>query len=225
MPALQTNAPDNEDRPRRPMAHTSHIHNTMTTEQTASQLRLAADILETGHPWEYSTDHFHWKLSTGKCPMFAIRSQWEIRLALATPPDSRPLHNPDNLTAEQVGAGWRLPLKVELDGRFARSNAMVWDEGSWFDNVKGDDASRTYRVPLSTPWPDPKTQVPLGPEDVPRADSAICSECNWTNTSLLNLGEPGKPRWICPGCCKRAFQKIDMFRSTLDAWEPCHKPG
>jgi hypothetical protein len=71
---------------------------------------------------------------------------------------------------------------------------------------------------------EPKT-VDLGPEDVPRADSVTCSECNWTNVSLLNLGDLGKPRWICHGCCKRAFQKIDTLQSLVGAWEPCHKPG
>ena len=39
--------------------------------------------------------------------------------------------------------------------------------------------------------------------------SAICSECKWTNTSLINLGIPGEPRWVCLGCCKRLIDGRD----------------
>jgi hypothetical protein len=35
----------------------------------------------------------------------------------------------------------------------------------------------------------------------------VCSECNWTNVGLINLGDPLKPRWVCQGCCKRAIEK------------------
>ena len=36
-----------------------------------------------------------------------------------------------------------------------------------------------------------------------------CSLCNWTNVSLINLGEPNKPRMVCQGCCKRAVEAMD----------------
>lgn len=36
-----------------------------------------------------------------------------------------------------------------------------------------------------------------------------CSICNWTNVSLINLGEPNKPRMVCQGCCKRAVEAMD----------------
>lgn len=36
-----------------------------------------------------------------------------------------------------------------------------------------------------------------------------CSICNWTNVSLINLGEPNKPRMVCQGCCKRAVDTMD----------------
>ena len=35
-----------------------------------------------------------------------------------------------------------------------------------------------------------------------------CSICNWTNVSLINLGEPNKPRMVCQGCCKRALETM-----------------
>ncbi len=45
-----------------------------------------------------------------------------------------------------------------------------------------------------------------------------CSKCNWTNVGLLNLGEPGKPRWVCLGCCKRAIETLDAAKSLAKRW-------
>ena len=44
---------------------------------------------------------------------------------------------------------------------------------------------------------------------------SACSECNWTNVSLINLGEYGKPRWVCQGCCKRAIDTLDGIKALL----------
>ena len=129
----------------------------------ASQLRLAADIYETGHPFEtaprqgglwclpmkHERDVMRWPLD-----------KWEIRLVLATPPDSRPLHNPENLTAEQVGAGWRLTLKGEMVPKSGK--AQWWTGMEW---VKSDGGyvptGNPCRLPLSTPWPEAEKPDPL----------------------------------------------------------------
>ena len=42
-------------------------------------------------------------------------------------------------------------------------------------------------------------------------NETICSECHWTNVSLLNYGNPGEPRWICHGCCKRLIDDGDTL--------------
>lgn len=44
--------------------------------------------------------------------------------------------------------------------------------------------------------------------------SATCCLCNWTNVSLLNLGEPGAPRWVCHGCCKRMLDALQTIADT-----------
>jgi NTP pyrophosphatase (non-canonical NTP hydrolase) len=31
-----------------------------------------------------------------------------------------------------------------------------------------------------------------------------CGVCDWTNVGLLNVGDPGRPMWMCHGCIKRA---------------------
>ena len=43
----------------------------------------------------------------------------------------------------------------------------------------------------------------------------LCSVCNWTNVGCINLGEFGKPRWVCQGCCKRALEERDQLRIDL----------
>ncbi len=48
-----------------------------------------------------------------------------------------------------------------------------------------------------------------------RSAHVTCSECNWTNVSLINLGEPGKPRWVCHGCCKRTLEALDSVHAAL----------
>lgn len=59
------------------------------------------------------------------------------------------------------------------------------------------------------------TNINSNPPATPSYGSEICSECHWTNGSLINLGESGKPRWVCPGCCKLAIEKLDVFRAVL----------
>ena len=45
--------------------------------------------------------------------------------------------------------------------------------------------------------------------------STVCGECNWCNGELWNLGEFGKPRWVCQGCAKRAIEKKDRLMEDL----------
>lgn len=75
-----------------------------------------------------------------------------------------------------------------------------------------------------------KTALDLLPE--PRSQNVTtCAVCNWTNVSLLNLGEPGDLRWVCPGCCKRAFDQVkppvlDLLAKTqLSILRPISEAG
>jgi hypothetical protein len=124
----------------------------MNTEQTAQQFELAAQLIRTGHPWKSypqapDTDIYS-----------ALRDGFEIRPVLATPPDNRPIHNPDNLTAEQVGVGYRL-LCAE-DG-VPSGKVDTWMFGGWCSAYAVDkqhlhECDKTYRLPLSVPWPEAK---------------------------------------------------------------------
>lgn len=128
----------------------------MTTEQTAQQFELAAKILRTGHPWEWQASDGEWVKPTIRTELHHVISDGlAIRLALATPPDGRPLHNPNNLTTEQVGAGYRLAV----EGDKLDTSCHYWsDDKSWkFCHACSHLGSHeTYRLPLSVPWPEPQ---------------------------------------------------------------------
>ena len=152
----------------------------MTTEQTAQQLELAAQILRTGHPFEVRHDASdRWHASLGVNPAQAVLQNWCLRPVLATPPDNRLLHNPDNLTAEQVGVGYRLAVNGEC---VQPDNGEIWMLGEWEKlGTPMIPNAATFRLPLSVPWPEPvdpyaETQmktVSLGPEDVRCGDEIM----------------------------------------------------
>jgi len=133
----------------------------MTTEQTAQQLELAAQILRTGHPFEVRHDASdRWHASLDVNPAQAVLQDWHLRPTLATPPDNRPLHNPDNLTAEAVGVGYRLTV----EGEPPHEDAKVWLSyyGKWCDRETTGPYIKhhAYRLPISVPWPEPAFQLP-----------------------------------------------------------------
>lgn len=136
----------------------------MNKTQTANKLRLAAELIETGHPFEFKTED-GWVRAITSTAEHAICQRHLIRPILVAPPDNRPLHNPDGLSAEQVGVGYRLVIK----GETPTPGAQIWmgddyANGAWEKrDVETDTyyACTTYRLPLSVPWPEAK------PEPIP----------------------------------------------------------
>lgn len=120
----------------------------MTKEQTAQQLKLAAQILRTGHPWEYR--HIAGSRYKYNTPIEVVADGNFLSPLLATPPDNRPLHNPDNLTAEQVGVGYRLALP----GESAASPHDFWDGNTWKKaKLELRESRKVNRsIPLTGKW-------------------------------------------------------------------------
>jgi len=75
-----------------------------------------------------------------------------------------------------------------------------------------------YRMPDEREHPI--TQSGCSNQLPPSPVAYVCSECNWTNVSILNLGEFNKPRWVCHGCCKRAIETRDESLSKLREARP-----
>lgn len=175
----------------------------MKNEQLAAQLRLASSILETGHPWEFrraGDDEVEWRrAATGSIGeiLDMFTDGYEIRLALATPGDGRKLHNPDNLTAEQVGAGWRLLLEQEFQDKLHHSVVEFWNEESkkWknrpypqFDYT--GCSKQTYRLPLSTPWPEAKVDAYAELKAAHKAGKVIQRRYDADSTRWWDINEP-----------------------------------
>lgn len=146
----------------------------MDKTQQAAQLRLAADILETGHPWKWQTSDGEWVKPTIRTELSHVISDGliiRLALALATPPDGRTLHNPGNLTAEQVGVGYRLFCKGENNGQHA-NQAEMWI-GKWVQAFDAKGQITTYRVPLSVPWPEAEKPDPYAELKAARAAGKV----------------------------------------------------
>jgi hypothetical protein len=61
-------------------------------------------------------------------------------------------HNPQNVTQEQLGEGYRFLVPWEVDGRYG-NKVTWWTGGRWKGGADGDALGVTYRVPASTPIP------------------------------------------------------------------------
>lgn len=153
------------------------------------------------------------------------------------PPEGESWHNPDNLTPEQVGEGYRLLLESEIIERrkpiafIDRWLNKEWNGASWWGSVK----SRTYRAPLSTPFhwdkpkePEPPKMIPLSPEDIVPG-SAIRAKTNplrWRLIASISTG-PHEIQYA-DGCCvglNHLFNSgAEILRPGSTVWEPCCKP-
>lgn len=140
--------------------------NTDQKKHLASQFELAAKILHEDLEWEFSFDGKTWGKPSKKyitsighgSAMIRIKPMEHLRPPWAK--DDSCLHNPDNLTPEQVGKGYRLLLPKEVDGRFGINGSAIAHifnppHGPWSNYCDGAGRECTYRVPSSVPWPEP----------------------------------------------------------------------
>ncbi len=187
----------------------------MNNDQTADLLELADKILRTGHPWHlYKSGILH-----DTKPLFSpcnwigrLDAEFEIRLALATPPDNRPLHNPDNLNAEQVGAGWRLALKGEKQPVGYQYWASVgWHNGQ-ADGKLVDTCNKdtSIRIPLSAPWPEVEKPEPAFTLPTPPPGMQWHRLDGWQEGDL--------PRGWRPLVKGEEYQRNDRFMHDFGAW-------
>jgi len=100
------------------------------------------------------------------------------------PPAGHAWHNPDNLTPEQVGDGYRLLLESEiLPLRSVNKNIHLWDRilKRWHkEGWGGTHEGMTYRVPLAT-WPLPAHVEPM--PDAAEALAIVRALAEWSSES------------------------------------------
>lgn len=44
-----------------------------------------------------------------------------------------------------------------------------------------------------------------------------CPDCEWSNTNLMNYGEPGRGLWLCHGCAARRIRRAGLTSEERDA--------
>jgi hypothetical protein len=132
----------------------------MDSEKLANQLRLAAEIIKHNHPWEFKLDiHTCFHTAINNDIINVLRQSGEIRPILVQPPKGK-LHNPCNLTAEEVGVGNRLLAEGEIIPRgyeWYHCVSNKWTKEYNYIAVgnpigKDYNHSTCVRVPLSTLW-------------------------------------------------------------------------
>ncbi len=173
----------------------------MNKTETANQLRLAAELIETAHPFEARHKNFtKFDTTDNERPDLWIWKGYEIRPALATPPDGRPLHNPDGLSAEQVGLGYRLSLVGEtLPEGYEFCYHGEWNKGHFpGEQVPEYEYDSSCRVPLSIPWPEMKADPYAELKAAHAAGKKI--EVQMPNGEWFDY-KPDSPQWnLQPEC-------------------------
>ena len=191
----------------------------MTTEQTAQQLELVAQILRTGHPFEVRHDTSdEWLASLGVNPAQAILQNWHLRPVLATPPDGRPIINPRGLSACQVGAGYRL---LVAEDEFNPDAEVFWD-GTWRKtaNSRSYAHQENYRLPISVPWPEPEKPDPYSELKAAHAAGKVIQILNHQNRYV-----DADPTWTSPVEYYRIKPEAPPFQPSDQAQLPPPPPG
>lgn len=102
------------------------MSNTQKAHQQ-QQLELALAVTKTNHPFSY-TDHsmIQWvKSNDHLTPYKLLTAGRHLRLDFIQPSDGT-LRNPHNLSANQVGAGYRLVTHYEAENNIHQEHAEIW---------------------------------------------------------------------------------------------------
>ena len=139
------------------------------------QLQLALAIMETNHPFSYTSeeDVSKWIKQVGVTAYEALRNDRLICLDFVMPADLSPLRNPHNLTPEQVGAGYRLVTEFEVANNIHQDHVEIWfggavDPTGWnrFPKLQmSANWGASMRVPTSCPCNRDNREVSKTPKD------------------------------------------------------------
>lgn len=166
----------------------------MENKELAEQLRIAAEILETGKEWEWrGVDNTWWNPTHSL--LFHVSSSHEIRIkpwSLPKPPEGEQWHSEDYWKEGMLENGER-PL---LEGEVIKQGDLYFHEDKWLLSNSYMPVRIGYHHPHKTsrPLPQKKTKkiVPLGPEDVPMGSYLrfkTAPDCSWR--SIIGLSKNG----------------------------------
>jgi len=160
----------------------------MENKELAEQLRIAAEILETGKEWEIKTATGDWVCDYDESPLFWINSSRPIRIkpwSLPAPTEGQEWHRASEWKEGMLDEGERPLIEGEVIERcdlFMEENGVFSKFGSYSN---GRTVDLTYHlIKTSRPLPQKKTKkiIPLGPEDVPMGSYLrfkTAPNCSW----------------------------------------------
>lgn len=218
---------------------------------TPEQLELGARILRDGLLWDSEANpglkDFYPRSSEYEL-LSCLYNNLEIRLRpLSFPPlpENCQWHNPDNLTPEQVGDGWRLLTVEEMEaGRSSGEHfkgEQYWDRARWHSSCNGACRYRdqTNRLPLSTPYPDgsrivdgklvkPEPKFEVGQKVKVIASTymgGLSKTCIGQVGEVVQVGNEGVYQVSLPGCaCWYNPDDLELAPWTLSRHIPGFRP-
>jgi hypothetical protein len=156
-------------------------------------------------------------------------------------PEGKQWHNPNNLTLEQVGDGWRLLVDSEVDGE-SHCGCQYWDggNGGWTETEDWMwDKWSTIRVPISTPFPEPPKKVVMVPwdstHDFPKLPVIwIRGKDDYREHLVIGYANPVAVITATCGSCpvlESMHLNSDWRHGSIEwstdrkTWQPCEKPA
>jgi hypothetical protein len=164
-------------------------------------------------------------------------------------PEGLEWHNPEGLTPEQVGEGFRLLVTSEVNiipELCLGSNTDFvegWERGQWDNNggrgLVGCVLDITYRVPISTPFPEPPKKVVMVPwdstHDFPKLPVIwIRGKDDYREHLVIGYANPVTIITATCGSCpvlESMHLNSDWRHGSIEwstdrkTWQPCEKPA
>lgn len=136
------------------------------------------------------------------------------------PPEGEAWHNPHNLTPEQVGEGYRLLLRSELNRHEPVAFIEVWKSETWVKPTIGFNAcnyGNNYRVPALTPfhWDKPKEPV-YRPFTFEEAKEHVGRVVKSKNKIVVELIVHARDGGLIVGGFYKSYQDLMDYYTFLD---------
>lgn len=177
-------------------------------------------VLLDGKPESYSVEGIYHP-ERGECSLDLL-SHWTTASTFIFPPGYVP-HNPDGLTPEQVGEGWRL-LAVQEFGKHDYKLLQFWY--SWnavWRPAFTANSKETFRIADSVPLP-PLLQPWSCSEDVPVGAWLKRKNSQMPGLLIVGFAENGSSLYASP-LSNYTWSKLSNYLFSLDrvTWHPCVK--
>lgn len=149
--------------PRYPAILLNHANVTPEDVGVVHRLVVAGEFIPEGVTLEmWTTNNAQWRTIKGwpadmtGASLRVLRTvPWPNDPRLDRPIDGGELHNPEGLTADEVGAGWRLLTKYEHANMQLSADLWYRANREWYRSTGIRSDSVSYRISADIPWVSP----------------------------------------------------------------------